>query len=455
MNGKCRSAKVDLAKAQEAARSVDLKRGVVGRRIFSDEEIFQMELQQIFARCWLYLAHESQIASPGDYVNINMGQEPVLVCRDRDGKIHAFINSCTHRGNSVCRADMGNTKSFVCPYHGWSYDTQGRLVGVPGHDTLYHGELKQEEWGLGKVAQVASYQGLIFGNFDPEAPPLEEYLGDIRWGLDLLFEQGDFVAVPGTVRWVMDCNWKFPADNSIGDMYHADITHRSAILVGHAQGTGTQKGYDGKMIPYNKRYLDGFTVVAEYGHGFTANYTMEGEIDLNSPLSKWRTNPEVQRRLGPTRSRVNRANINVFPNLFVNSGSRELMLHNPLGVAETEAWKTILVDKNLPPEVQRMQVGASNRHFGPAGIFEQDDGENWVQSTAAAGTPVSRRYDLNYAMGLGKGEIVPGQNGEPPRVETLVNEHAQLWLYRCWSEYMGASSWAELKENHSRPEGIL
>lgn len=453
MDNRFQGAGVDLARAQEAARCVDTGRGVVGRRIFVDADIYELELQQIFARCWLYLAHESQIPSPGDYRNVYMGQDPVLVCRDTAGKINAFINSCPHRGNSVCRADQGNTKSFVCSYHGWSFNTQGQLAGVPGHDNLYYGELNQDEWGLAKVAQVSSYQGLIFGTFDPEAPSLEEYLGDMRWGLDLLLAQGELVAVPGVARWVMNCNWKFTADNSIGDMYHANVTHRSAILAGHAQGTGTQRSRG--VIPYDNKHRKGITVVTEYGHGLTADFALEGEVDMDSPLAKWRSDPEVQRRLGPTRGRVNRANMNVFPNLFVNSGSRELMLHNPVGPTQMEAWKTTLVDKNAAPEVQRMQVRASNRHFGPAGMFEQDDGENWVQSTAAAGGRVAQRQALNYAMGLGKDDLVEGPNGEPPHVQTLVNEHAQLWLYRCWSEYMTAASWADLKKNHSLPKGRL
>jgi hypothetical protein len=130
------------------------------------------------------------------------------------------------------------------------------------------------------------------------------------------------------------------------------------------------------------------------------------------------------------------------------------MLRNPMGPAKMEIWKTVLVDRNAPPEVVRQQVRASNRHFGPAGMFEQDDGENWDQSTAAAQANVSQRYDLNYAMGLGEGEIVDDGQG-PPRIETLTNEHAQLWMYQCWAEFMDAPSWRALKAHHSIPEGRL
>jgi hypothetical protein len=163
----------------------------------------------------------------------------------------------------------------------------------------------------------------------------------------------------------------------------------------------------------------------------------------------------VQRELGPLRAQVSRANMNVFPNLFVNSGSRELMLRNPLSPTRMEIWKTILVDRNAAPEVRRMQIRASNRHFGPAGMFEQEDGENWDQSTAGAQGAVSQRYDLNYAMGLGHGAVAPRDGETPPLVMSLVNEHAQLWMYRCWAEFMRAPSWPALRARHLEPQGVL
>ena len=434
---------------RETAQLVDSERGLVSRRIFVEQEIYELELERIFARCWLYLGHESQIAKPGDYINVMMAEESVLVTRDAHGKIHAFLNSCRHRGNRVCRADAGRTSSFVCTYHGWTYGLDGRLVSVPGQDTYYYGQIDRAQWGLTPVAQVDSYRGLIFGTFDPEAPSLDEYLGDMRWGLDLLFDQGDFVAVPGVIRWTMDANWKFAADNAIGDNYHG-VTHKSAMLAGHAGGNGA----GANRVRQEGVQRPGFSLITEYGHGLNADYLDEASFNWSSPLAYWRKDPEVQRRLGPVRSRVNRSNMNVFPNLFVNSGSRELMLRNPLGPTRMEIWKTTLVDRNAPPEAQKMQIRASNRHFGPAGMFEMDDGENWDQSTFGARMRIGRRDDLNYTMALGLEEL-QRQDGVPPLIPTLTNDHCQRWHYRSWADYIAAESWRELRANHSRPEGLL
>ena len=158
---------------------VDTDNGLVSRRIFVEHEIYEQELERIFARCWLFLAHETQISNPGDYCTAYMGEDPVIVVRDSEGRINAFLNTCRHRGNRVCRADSGNAAAFVCTYHGWTYGNDGHLIGVPNMKDAYFDELDKDQWGLIPVAQLDTYKGLIFVIFDPEAPPLLDYLGDM------------------------------------------------------------------------------------------------------------------------------------------------------------------------------------------------------------------------------------------------------------------------------------
>ena len=116
----------------QMASLVDTGNGVLNPRIFSDEEIYQQELEQIFARCWLFLCHESaRFPTPATILTTYMGEDPVLVVRDRSGKVGAFLNICRHRGNRLCRADNGNAAAFICAYHGWAFSNDGALQGRP------------------------------------------------------------------------------------------------------------------------------------------------------------------------------------------------------------------------------------------------------------------------------------------------------------------------------------
>ena len=211
---------------------VSVERGEIDRRIFSDPDIFDAEMELIFGRAWQFLCHESQIPKAGDFVETPMGLDNVLAVRQKDGSVRGLLNTCMHRGNAVCRADEGNTKAFMCTYHGWSYDIGGNLIGVPGIDKFYKGDLDMSQLGLRQVAQLESYHGFVFATLDPTAPRLEDYLGPTgRLGIDLIALRGNMEVIPGIQKFIIDCNWKFAVDN-LFDWYHPQVTHMSAMASG-------------------------------------------------------------------------------------------------------------------------------------------------------------------------------------------------------------------------------
>jgi nitrite reductase/ring-hydroxylating ferredoxin subunit len=442
--------------ACEIDELVSLERGEVDRRIYSDPAIFELEMERIFARSWLFLCHESQIPDPGDFFQSVMGRDNVLVVRQKDRTIKALLNTCAHRGNAVCRAEEGNARNFLCTYHGWSYGIDGRLLGVPGFKTFYGGQLDKSRHGLAPVAQVAAYKGFIFGTHDASAPPLEDFLGATgRLGLDLIAARGDIVVVPGIQKFIIDCNWKMALDN-LFDWYHPQVTHASAFQPGvlgavprreglpemiDMNGVSTQSGADldlpvGGIIGSK---FDQMVVLGEYGHAIGGPTTSSsGYVDF---APGWRDTPQARAALGPVGMRV-AGHPSIFPTTWVTAALTQLSLRIPRDPSHTEIWWFTFVDRNLPRELRDTLIAMSCRVFGPGGVLEQDDGENWAQATAQTRGVASRRLKHLLNMGLGQGKII--KEDGLARIEGLTSEHGQLWTYHSWAQWMKGLGWDEL-----------
>ena len=217
---------------EEIASWYDSDKGLIDKNIYIDQDIYELELERLFARSWNFMCHETQIPNVGDYFINYIGEDQVIVVRDESSTIQVLLNTCRHRGNTLCRAEMGNAKSFICSYHGWTYGLDGRLRGVPGSKSYYRGKLNTDDWGLHKAAKVESYGGFYFATLDPGAPSLYDYLGEVgRIGIDQVAAHGEVVAVDGVQKNVIECNWKIAVDN-LFDWYHVNISHRSATNVG-------------------------------------------------------------------------------------------------------------------------------------------------------------------------------------------------------------------------------
>ncbi len=216
-----------LAQAQRV-----LDDGLVPSSIYNDPLLFELEKERLFKRAWVFLAHETEIREPGDFVVRAIVDDSVLVIRADDGSVRAFLNHCRHRGSRLCQAEVGRAKTFTCIYHGWSYDRAGRLIGVP-YDKAIYGGVDKAELGLFTV-RTESCEGFVFGCLDPDAPPLDEYLGDFRWYLELVTRRSaaglEVVGVPQ--RWIVEADWKIASENLICDSYHTPFSHRSAFEVG-------------------------------------------------------------------------------------------------------------------------------------------------------------------------------------------------------------------------------
>jgi phenylpropionate dioxygenase-like ring-hydroxylating dioxygenase large terminal subunit len=306
----------------------------------------------------------------------------------------------------LCTEDAGTSGHFQCPYHGWTYTSQGDLTGVPFFED-YGGRLDKAEFGLFELPRVEAYRGLIFAHRQASAPDLRAWLGGMAWMLDLTLGRTDRVEVLGPpMRWVVDANWKLGAGNFAGDGHHLAITHGFPVALGLKPTRSNRKAF-----------------ALQFGSGHVssvASFSQAG-ADLTFLALPPEVLPEVQRNLDPTQVEVLRGTQliagNVFPNLsFLNTASHAagewggpegmqvsfltFRQWQPRGPDRMEVWTWLYVDQTAPEWWREASRTCYLRVFGAAGMFEQDDLENWAEISTGLRGPMAQQLWLHYGMGL-------------------------------------------------------
>jgi phenylpropionate dioxygenase-like ring-hydroxylating dioxygenase large terminal subunit len=433
----------------DVAKLVDTEHGFISREIFVDPDLYREELDKVFTRAWLFIGHENLIPNPGDFYTTRMGEESVILCRDKQGVVHAFLNSCRHRGMKVCRYESGNTSIFTCPYHSWTYTTDGKLQGVPQYRSLYDGQLDRDANSLVSVAKLAIYKGTVWATWDKNAPDFLTYLGDAKIHLDQALDCRDGreggSEVIGVHKWVFPANWKFAAENFLGDTYH-NPSHRSVDLIGI--GPSAASGKKGRRDDELEKAQHVWISFPE-GHGVHSalqpenNEYVESFLD-NPVLEKYFRHcyEERKRRLGE-QARLMPFVGTIFPNTSYHGRQpRGLCAWHPHSPTSTEGWRFFLVDADAPQEVKDYLRRYYMRYSGPAGMTEQDDMENWLYATSASLGTVARRYPFNYQQSLGAWTREHHSLGGT--VSLQITEEIARGYYRRWKSYMGGGGWDEL-----------
>ena len=431
----------------------DVRRGMIPAHIYNDAEIFQLEKERLFSRAWLFVAHESEIPQAGDYVVRRVLEDSFIISRDQQGHIHALFNMCLHRGMQVCRAEQGNASHFRCPYHGWSYRNDGRIVGLPFHKEAYGGEdgFTKKGQTLLPAPSVDMYNGLIFISMDPDAPPLLDFLGDFTFYLDYYTKQSPSgIELRGPQRWRIKANWKIGAENFAGDMYHTPQTHTSVVEIGLFREPKAEKRKDGNTYWAGR---GGGTTYKLPAGSLEERLRYVGYPDEMIARVKDMWSDEQLRVIERDGFMISAAS--AFPNMsFVHNWPKveddsddvlpfiSIRTWVPISEDETEVYSWFAVDKEAPDEFKDLSYKAYLMCFGTTGMFEQDDVENWVSLTSTAGGSMAKRLLLNSRMGILKdgSPVVPALTAEqfagPGVAHVGYSEYNQRHLLEEWADHL-------------------
>jgi len=353
----------------------------ISGRLYYDAEIFHEEIEKIWNREWVYVAHESEVPEPGDYVTRQIGLQPIIVSRDEDGEVSLLLNRCVHRGNTVCQSDRGNAHAFRCAYHGWTYNNRGDLVGVPyagGYDESF----RKSDYALARVPHIASHRGLIFASLSATGPSLDEHLGAAKRLIDQfvnLSPKGEIELRAGVLKHSYKGNWKMALENSV-DGYHPNILHHAAMVM-MMRGKVDMESVFGEKSEANAR---------DHGHGVE-------QLDLNPVHSKnggrvvppgWgkQAFDEYHRAMVRNYGEEGAGKIIadgpphfcIFPNIiFILNQIRVIQ---PVSVDETIIYYYPTLLKDAPEEINQRRLSETYLLHGPAGRVAPDDVEAYERN---------------------------------------------------------------------------
>jgi salicylate 5-hydroxylase large subunit len=337
--------------------------------IYTDAELYTREQERIFCGpSWNYVALEAEIPNPGDFKRTFVGDRSVVVARDTDGDVHVVENRCAHRGVQFCQVQLGNNPEFMCPYHQWTYNLRGDLIGVPFRRGLKKqggmpSDFELAQNGLRKL-KVARRNGVVFASFAPEVEPFEDYLMPSLLELfDRVFD-GRALKVLGYSRQLTPANWKLMFEN-IKDPYHATLLHVFLISFGLNRADQPQR----LVIDPTGRHAAGMSWRGE-------QKSTEHTAEMRSMLEDLRLNDPTM--LAPVKEfeRYTICLMTVWPNLIVQQQSNTLAMRQLItkGPGAFELAWTFFGYATDDEEMTKRRLRQANL-MGPAGFVSVDDSE--------------------------------------------------------------------------------
>ncbi|QPF87288.1 Rieske 2Fe-2S domain-containing protein [Bradyrhizobium genosp. L] len=414
----------------------------VHRDVYVSEDVFRLEMEHLFPNSWVYVGHDSQVPNPGDYYGTTIGTQPVLLVRHSDGKVHVLHNRCPHKGTRITSETCGNTgKFFRCPYHAWSFKTDGSLLAIPlkkGYENTGF-EQSRAAGGMAPVRHVRNYRGFVFAKINDGGLDFEEFFGDSLSSFDNMIDRspvGRLKVAGGVLRYMHNCNWKMLVENQT-DTCHPMVAHESSagtvVEVWKKAPPGTKKPMAVEIIaPFMSPYefFENMGIrIWDNGHGHTGVH--------HSIHSDYSAVPGYFEKMiaayGEERAKAilgeARHNTVYFPNIMIKGPIQLLRLFKPIAANKTlvESWTFQLVDA---PDMLLERTLMYNRLINaPTSIVGHDDLEMYERAQEGLHSNGNEWVNLQRLYS-------PDEAGQTNVAINGTSEWPMRHQFRAWTKFM-------------------
>ena len=414
--------------------------GRVHRRVYADPDVFELEMERIFGRAWLFVGHTSQVPNPGDFFTTELARQPVVLTRHRDGAVYVLFNRCTHRGAKVVNERCGHAARMTCLYHGWSYDTDGALVGVPMPEGCA-ADFRKEAFGLARVPRTGEYRGFVFASLAPRGPSFEDHIGPIKSNIDDLVDRapdGTLAFDLGMHRYVFNGNWKLQVENVL-DSYHVPFGHASTVNkdgVQFARREGDKAGakvVEADQAKTAQSWKGRRSYIVGNGHGWTSNTALDDGKRSSPAFDDYKR--VLVEKVGAARAQhiltPRLHNTLIYPNVSIMGLNIHVRVIKPLAVDRTEinVYPVRLV--GAPDAMNFGNLRLLNVTHSAASFVQTDDIEAFVRAQKGLRCLAPEWVDIS--RGLGAEE--PDHELNATR-GSAMHEMVVRAQYKAWVGYM-------------------
>jgi phenylpropionate dioxygenase-like ring-hydroxylating dioxygenase large terminal subunit len=406
----------------------------VHRDVYTDAEVFQLEMERLWSRTWIYVGHASQIPNAGDFLTLDVAAQPVIVVRHSDNSVRVLLNRCAHKGTKVVYDTAGNAgKTFRCPYHAWTYRTDGSLLQIPLKEGYAVGV---QHNGLSKI-DTETYRGFIFARIAKDGIGFRDFFGDSLSSIDNLADrspEGELEIAGGVLRYLHNCNWKMFVEN-LNDTMHPMIAHASSA--GTAKRLWADKPADlpkpmaiEQIAPFasDYKFFDDMGVrVYPHGHGFSGvNFSIHSSYssvpEYEAAMKKAYGEERAKTILGTVRH-----NTVYYPSLTIKGAIQSIRVARPLAADKTLIESYTFRLKGAPDALLQRTVAYNRLINSPMSVVGHDDLHCYRSIQEGLAAQANDWVDLQR-------NFSPNENGEVTANGT--SEISMRNQFRAWAEFM-------------------